>query len=162
MEANEHKNYTNLADSKWLQDHGIDPNTADMCYCADEQDGEYKYDSLPRPIPWRNFTANKFYVPCWSLGALIDTIPQYLQDEYGFYPLLVRSGYCGYVCENMQPHTSYKGENTMHCVLSMVKELVGCGIIGLCKDERLEKMDIHGHEETEACINDSIGEIKPA
>ena len=70
--------YTTLEQSKELYDLGVDPNTADMCYIVQETgDKCFVYGSTPIAIPWRNYTAKEFYIPCWSVGALQEIMKKY-------------------------------------------------------------------------------------
>lgn len=65
--------WTTVKESKLLLDAGLDPNTADMCWGFDAETMVYK--KSPYPLPWRGYTAKAFYLPCWSLGALLELLP---------------------------------------------------------------------------------------
>ena len=67
------KHFTSIEQSKKLFDLGLNPETADMCYGLD--DDTLTYNTNPYPLPWKDYTAKEFYLPCWSLGALMDVMP---------------------------------------------------------------------------------------
>jgi hypothetical protein len=53
-------------------DVGLPTDTADMCYTIND---ELKtHNNIPVCVPYRNFTANEFYLPCWSTGELLKII----------------------------------------------------------------------------------------
>lgn len=64
--------YTNIEQSKVL-DQIIEKETADFCWGLDE--GNIRYNKTPWTIPWRDYTAREFYLPCWSLAVLMDILP---------------------------------------------------------------------------------------
>ena len=67
--ANRPLGWCSLFECKKLYDNGLNPNTADMCWGID---GESEcYNCNPYPMPWKDYTARDFYLPCWSLGALL-------------------------------------------------------------------------------------------
>lgn len=66
------KAYTDLEQSKKLAEF-LPIESADMCYGVD--DDTLKYNDLPWLIPYHKYTAKEFYVPCWSLAALLDVYP---------------------------------------------------------------------------------------
>lgn len=92
---------TSIEQSKQLVDLGIDVNTADMCYGID--DDTLKYDDLPWLIPYHKYTNKEFYIPCWSLTALLNIVP---------YPSL-HSTFMGWRCDsyNKEGTSCIFGEN---------------------------------------------------
>lgn len=71
--------YTTIEQSKKLFNAGLDPNTADMCWGIDDE--TLQYNCTPYPLPWRGYTAKQFYMPCWSIGALLEIVPQSLMNN---------------------------------------------------------------------------------
>ena len=79
------KGWTTIEQSKVLLKVGLDPNTADMYYCAyityanGNPVKKPKYDLIAYPYKDRSSMVVGFtkvdYIPCWSLGALSDLIP---------------------------------------------------------------------------------------
>ena len=65
--------FTSIDQSKHLLDLGLNPETADMCWGIDGD--TMKYNNNPYPLPWKDYTAKDFYLPCWSLAALMDVMP---------------------------------------------------------------------------------------
>lgn len=72
--------YTTVKQSKDLLALGLPAESADMCYRIN--DDTKKYMNTPTAIPWRKYTANRFYLPCWSVGALIKAYQKYNTDRY--------------------------------------------------------------------------------
>ena len=66
------KSYTDIEQSKKLVNI-LPIESADMCYGIN--DGTLEYDNLPWLIPYHKYTAKEFYIPCWSLAALLDVLP---------------------------------------------------------------------------------------
>lgn len=67
------KSYTDIKQSKKLLQSGLNPDTADMCWGLDAESG--MYNNHPYPMPWKDYTAKSFYIPCWSLAALLGVMP---------------------------------------------------------------------------------------
>ena len=91
------KSYTDISQSKKLAEI-LPLESADMCYGID--DDTLKYNSLPWLIPYRKYTAKEFYIPCWSLAALLGVLS---------YPSLHKT-FSGWRCD------SYNKEGTS-CIL---------------------------------------------
>lgn len=65
-------NYTSIEQSRNLVELGLDKCTADMCYTAMKTaDGGWIFNKAS-DIPWKNYAANEYYIPCWSLTALMN------------------------------------------------------------------------------------------
>ena len=71
-------NYTSQVKSKKLVELGLDPESADMCWGLDAESGMYY--NHPYPMPWKDYTAKEFYIPCWSVGALINLMPEQIEE----------------------------------------------------------------------------------
>ena len=67
-------NYTSIEQSKKLLELGLDPESADMCWLT--KDGK-TYNYVPIAMPWKDYTAKNWYLPCWSVGALIKAMPTF-------------------------------------------------------------------------------------
>lgn len=65
-------------------DLGISGNTADMCYTINNE--TMRYNTLPTCIPYSQFTAKEYYIPCWSALRLMEMIDnsddEYLDEEW--------------------------------------------------------------------------------
>ena len=74
-------NYTTIEQSKKLLELGLSPETADMCY--DILTGD-EYPQLVRlkltDKHWMQLYSDVL-MPCWSFGALIDLMPDDIQDK---------------------------------------------------------------------------------
>lgn len=67
------KSYTDIEQGKKLAEI-LPIESADMCYGID--DATLTYTNLPWLIPYYKYTPKEFYIPCWSLAALLDIIPK--------------------------------------------------------------------------------------
>ena len=74
--------FTTRGQSKHLFDMGLNPETADMCWGIDDE--TLQYNCNPYPLPWKNYTAKEFYIPVWSLGALLKLMEPIRKDSYMF------------------------------------------------------------------------------
>ena len=82
--------YTNHEQSKKLMDVGLPANSADMCYTINDELKMLR--TIPTCIPYRDFTAKEFYLPCWSTGELLRLLnlctlrptPEYEDDYIGY------------------------------------------------------------------------------
>lgn len=66
------KSYTSLEQSKKLAEI-LPVESADMCWWID--DDIMRYSDEPCLNPYKNYTAKEYYIPCWSLAALLDVFP---------------------------------------------------------------------------------------
>lgn len=48
-------------------------DSADMCWGID--DDTMQYNDKPYLNPYKDYTAKEYYIPCWSLAALLNVIP---------------------------------------------------------------------------------------
>ena len=71
--------FTSIDQSKHLIDLGLNPETADMCWGIDED--TLQYNNNPYPLPWKDYTAKEFYLPCWSLTALLKLMEPIRKDS---------------------------------------------------------------------------------
>lgn len=69
--------WTTYREAKELVKLGLDPRTADMCY----MDVDEANTSQIEPIPICS-NRNKNSVPCWSLGKLLNLLPDCTNDGY--------------------------------------------------------------------------------
>ena len=74
--------YTTVEQSKTLLDLGLQPESADMCWGIDAE--TLRYNNTPYPLPWKDYTAKEYYMPCWSTEALIELIPKTLVGSLTF------------------------------------------------------------------------------
>ena len=80
--------WTTIEQSKELIKGGLNPDTADMYYCAyityanGKPVKEPKYDLIAYPYKDRSSMVVGFtkvdYIPCWSIGTLIELMPKSL------------------------------------------------------------------------------------
>ena len=80
------KNYTSLEQSKQLIAAGLDPNTADMHYNEYKIADKRKIDEFPQANHYSTKVVDYVH-PCWSVGALIQLMPEDLSD----YELMINS-----------------------------------------------------------------------
>lgn len=72
------KSFTSLEQSKKLAQI-LPLESADYCWGIDEK--TLCYNNSPYPCPWKDYTAKQYYVPCWSLAALLGVLPSRLFDS---------------------------------------------------------------------------------
>ena len=76
------KAYTDLEQSKKLAEI-LPIESADYCWGIDEK--TLCFNNSPYPCPWKDYTVKQYYVPCWSLAALLSVLhyPQLSKDKLG-------------------------------------------------------------------------------
>lgn len=72
------KSYTDLEQSKKLAEI-LSPESADYCWGIDDE--TLRYNSSPYPCAWKDYTCKEYYIPCWSLAALVNVLPSRLFDS---------------------------------------------------------------------------------
>lgn len=70
---------TSIKQSKKLIELGLDANTADMCWGINSS--TRSYNNIPYLIPWKDYTCKEYYVPAWSLSALLELMPKYITED---------------------------------------------------------------------------------
>ena len=73
------KSYTDLEQSKKLADI-LPVESADMCWARD--DDTMQYDDKPYLNPYKNYTAKEYYLPCYSLAALLSALHYTIKLPY--------------------------------------------------------------------------------
>ena len=79
--------WTTLEEAKLLVDAGLDPNTADLCYCYDYDKSDFELTSVGFSnviIPRYSYN-NSVYerkIPCWSLGMLFDIAYNIVENDW--------------------------------------------------------------------------------
>lgn len=141
MENNRPLGWTTLEEAKLLVDAGLDPNTADMRYEENNYGLLDEWVAYPFGGDIKNFDVLKkefpdseFY-PCWSLGALIELMPKFVQEkEIEFSVNLFVSAKGGTHIE----YSSFEPEevlleiymnNLVEAVISMIRKLIENGYI---------------------------------
>jgi hypothetical protein len=80
------KSYTDLFQSKKLAEV-ISPESADYCWGIDDE--TLHYNNSPYPCAWKDYTRKEYYIPCWSLAALLKILHCNKEDivslSYGGY-----------------------------------------------------------------------------
>ena len=66
------KSYTDLEQSKKLAEI-LSPESADYCWGIDDE--TLHYNNSPYPCAWKDYTCKEYYIPCWSLAALLSVLP---------------------------------------------------------------------------------------
>lgn len=95
-------NYTTIEQSKKLVELGLDPKTADMYYKQEigrKDDMPYYTVEVGHSfsIEQNLFSfRNGLEIPCWSLGALTNLMPDTLSIGTKTYCLWINSSSCGY------------------------------------------------------------------
>lgn len=114
--------FTSIDQSKHLFDMGLNPETADMCWGID--DDTMKYNNNPYPLPWKDYTAKDYYIPVWSITALLKLMqPIFIGSEifnWNMYPCF--GGICIEYCEveSNEVLSRVKGANSTEAAYDMV------------------------------------------
>ena len=81
------KHYTSIKQSKKLLELGLSPESADMWWLYIPAKGDYIACTHEEPDPNYINRMKAFYgiiecaIPCWSVGALMDLLPEYIAVE---------------------------------------------------------------------------------
>lgn len=70
------KSYTDLEQSKKLAEI-LPLESADYCWGIDDE--TLHYNNSPYPCAWKDYTCKEYYIPCWSLVALLQIMPKYIE-----------------------------------------------------------------------------------
>lgn len=66
------KSFTDLSQSKTLSKF-LPIESADYCWGIDAE--TLHYNNSPYPCAWKDYTCKEYYIPCWSLTALLSVLP---------------------------------------------------------------------------------------
>lgn len=139
---------TTVEQSQHLLDLGLSADTADMVILHEEpyETSDSKFDGLHKilPVPfkeydkqWKQKYKNISYFPAWSLGALLEVLPDEIRThkgrfdaKYRFYWEL-RKNWILYSCldEDYSPLIEFDGKNNLEAVFNMVVWLLENGYI---------------------------------
>lgn len=109
MEITNSKAYTNIEQSKILAQI-IDKDTADFCWGFDQEkcnDNVLVFNCTPYPLPWKDYTARDFYLPCWSLASLLAQLDETVTTDDGDFDLHIFVENGGYY---VQYDDNYEGK----------------------------------------------------
>jgi len=80
------KSFTDISQSKVLAEI-LPLESADYCWGIDDE--TLHYNNSPYPCAWKDYTCKEYYIPCWSLSALLDIMPKDKSIEcsisFGYY-----------------------------------------------------------------------------
>lgn len=68
------KSYTDREQSRKLAEI-LPLESADYCWGIDDE--TLHYNNSPYPCAWKDYTCKEYYIPCWSLAALLSVLPNY-------------------------------------------------------------------------------------
>ena len=76
------KSYTDIQQSMILTKI-LSLESADYCWGIDDETSQY--NNSPYPCAWKDYSCKEYYIPCWSLSALLDILdyPQLSKDRLG-------------------------------------------------------------------------------
>jgi hypothetical protein len=72
------KSYTDLQQSKKLAEI-LPLESADYCWGIDDE--TLHYNNSPYPCAWKDYTCKEYYIPCWSLAALMNLLPSEFTEK---------------------------------------------------------------------------------
>ena len=73
------KSYTDLEQSKKLAEI-LPLESANYCWGIDDE--TLHYNNSPYPCAWKDYTCKEYYIPCWSLSALLDVLSEIKPQVY--------------------------------------------------------------------------------
>lgn len=118
------KSYTNLEQSKALAKI-LQPESADFCWGIDDE--TLQFNCSPYPCPWKDYTCKEYYVPCWSLAALINLLPQHIETGMGYLQLVIDKNWdgktCGVTYENRDSYKGCRNDNLVDSCVEMILRL---------------------------------------
>lgn len=117
------KSYTNIVQSKKLAEI-IPPESADMCWgICDET---LKWKTFPYLLPWRDYTAKEHYLPCWSLGALLDQLEDVICDEDGneYQLKIIKEGVLYYLVYDGMDYAAYYDTSLFDNLIDACVEMI--------------------------------------
>ena len=85
--------------------------SADYCWGIDDE--TLHYNSSPYPCAWKDYTCKEYYIPCWSLSALLGVLPSATLDS---------SDDHHYRLHCMERYTEWH-ENPVDACVAMIKRL---------------------------------------
>jgi len=132
--------YTSLEKSKRLFDLGLDPNTADMCWGIDSETSHY--NNSPYPCAWSGYTAKEFYIPCWSVDALIKLLPRSIvdNDSKQFYIRHSDFDHIEYLSGYWNGHYHHKGFSEFAVSQPLIDVLYKC-VVWLLENDYIGKTE---------------------
>lgn len=113
------KSYTDLEQSKKLAEI-LPTESADMCYKAYKEEGRIP-DYMATLCPYQ--FASWVGVPCWSLSALLDLLPNQFNECTKTLYWFNNTWYCAYVDEDFEYEVSMSGNNPVDACVEMFFEL---------------------------------------
>jgi len=87
------KSYTDLEQSKKLAEI-LPLESADYCWGLDVETSHY--NSSPYPCAWKDYSCKEYYIPCWSLAALLGVLPRFIEYKGDKYYLRFMKEYVEY------------------------------------------------------------------
>lgn len=73
------KSYTDIEQSRKLAEI-IPMESADYCWGIDDE--TLHYNNSPYPCAWKDYTCKEYYIPCWSLTALLKFLSEIKPQVY--------------------------------------------------------------------------------
>lgn len=123
--------YTTIKQSQHLIELGLPTKSADMSWVSCDDGNQTYYQAENRKIVL-NYE-RKHWLPCWSLGALLEVMPKIPRVEFNLVlpgvsdePPYIAFDDCR---ENYQVHLNFEGETTLEAAYNTVCWLLENGYI---------------------------------
>lgn len=122
-------NYTSIEQSKHLLELGLNIESADMFYFLDPTPAGNIYHLTVINEYSRKPEYDKGDIPCWSIWALIDSMPKYIKSREDYFELIIIPFYpvVKYYNESTKTYMESKmGRTLMEAVIKMAERLLKC------------------------------------
>lgn len=122
-------NYTTIEQSKHLLELGLNPESADMFYFLDPTPAGNIYHLTVINEYNRKPEYDKGDIPCWSIGALINSMPKYMKSGENYFELMIIPFYpvVKYYNESTKTYMESKmGASLMEAAIKMAERLLEC------------------------------------
>ena len=107
------KSYTDIKQSKKLAEI-LPLESADYCWGIDYESRNMDFNRFPYTEPYNEFNNNEDFIPCWSLSALLDVLPNG--------NMLVKTTEGGYYCLSKYSMTKHY-DNPIDACYEMILRL---------------------------------------
>jgi len=85
--------------------------SADYCWGIDDE--TLHYNNSPYPCAWKDYTCKEYYIPCWSLAALLEILPKNFGRFYKTIGWYDDAWHCGYMDEDSEVNEYFTSSESL-------------------------------------------------